>query len=170
MRGVDAGIKNCDPNACTVQRATIATACADQIRNSGSNGSPLDGTGVGIAILDSGIDTAHAAFLNRSNGVRVLYSEDFTGEGRTDDPYGHGTHVAALAAGNGRISNAQYVGIASNANIINLRVLNSEGIGTTAWVLRALDWVASNRATYNVRVVNMSLGMPAIDSYVNDPI
>ena len=146
------------------------TTGADQIRSSGSNSSSLDGTGIGIAILDSGIDTSHASFLNRSNGVRVVYSEDFTGEGRTDDPYGHGTHVAALAAGNGRISNAQYVGIASNANIINLRVLNSEGVGTTAWVLRALDWVASNRATYNIRVVNMSLGMPAIDSYINDPV
>src|SRR6185369_2031125 len=81
-----------------------------------------------------------------------------------------GTHVAALAAGNGRISNAEFVGIAPNANIINLRVLNSEGVGTTAWVLRALDWIASNRNIYNIRVVNMSLGMPAITSYRNDPI
>src|SRR6185436_10321459 len=147
-----------------------ATTGADQIRNTGPSGTKLDGTGIGIAILDSGFDTDHRSFLNKSNGVRVVYSEDFTGEGRTDDPYGHGTHVASLAAGNGRISNAQYVGIAPNANIINLRVLNSEGVGTTAWVLRALDWVASNRTAYKVRVVNMSLGMPAIDSYRNDPI
>ena len=146
------------------------TTGADQIRNSGSSSTSLDGTGVGIAILDSGIDTDHHSFLNRSNNVRVVYSEDFTGEGRTDDPYGHGTHVASLAAGNGRISNAQYIGIAPNANLINLRVLNSAGVGTTAHVLRALDWVATNRTTYNIRVVNMSLGMPAIDSYRNDPV
>src|SRR4029078_1151891 len=100
----------------------------------------------------------------------VVYSEDFTGEGRTDDPYGHGTHVAALAAGNGRLSNAQYTGIAPNADLINLRVLNSQGIGSTAQVLRALDWVAAYRTAYNIRVVNMSLGMPAVDSYRNDPI
>ena len=112
----------------------------------------------------------HHSFLNRSNGVRVVYSEDFTGEGRTDDPYGHGTHVASLAAGNGRISNKEYIGVAPNANLINLRVLNSQGLGTTANVLRALDWVATNRAAYNIRVVNMSLGMPAIDSYRNDPV
>jgi serine protease AprX len=127
-------------------------------------------TNVVIAILDSGIDADHASFLDRSNSVRVVYNEDFTGEGRTDDPYGHGTHVASLAAGNGRISNGEYTGIAPNANLINLRVLNADGVGTTAWVLRALDWVASNRATYNIRVVNMSLGMPAVDSYRNDPI
>src|ERR1041384_7763496 len=145
------------------------TTGADQIRQSGATGS-LDGTGIGIAIVDSGIDVDHTSFLNKSNGVRVVYNEDFTGEGRTDDPYGHGTHVASLAAGNGRISNGAYVGIAPNANLINLRVLNSDGVGTTAWVLRALDWVASNRATYNIRVVNMSLGMPAVDSYRNNPV
>src|SRR6185503_12060584 len=141
-----------------------STSGADQIRNTGTSGTTLDGTGVGIAIIDSGIDIDHRSFLNRSNEVRVVYSEDFTGEGRTDDPYGHGTHVASLAAGNGRISNREYAGIASNSKLINLRVLNSAGVGTTAYVLRALDWVATNRTTYNIRVVNMSLGMPAIDS------
>src|SRR6185436_9791543 len=145
------------------------TTGADQARSS-ETGSSLDGTGIGIAIIDSGIDTDHNSFLNKSNGVRVVYSEDFTTEGRTDDPYGHGTHVASLAAGNGRISNGQYIGIAPNANLINLRVLNSEGVGTTAYVLRALDWVATNKSIYNIRVVNMSLGMPAVDSYRNDPV
>src|SRR6185369_11253861 len=148
------------------------TTGADQIRQSSdvSSSGLLDGTGIGIAILDSGIDVDHTSFRNGSNGVRVVYNEDFTGEGRTDDPYGHGTHVASLAAGNGRISNGAYTGIAPNANLINLRVLNADGVGTTAWVLRALDWVASNYADYNIRVVNMSLGMPAVDSYRDDPI
>jgi subtilisin family serine protease len=148
-----------------------ATTGADQVRvTSGTNANGFDGTGIGIAVVDSGIDSAHKAFLDRSNNVRVVYNEDFTGEGRVDDPYGHGTHVAALAAGNGRISNSQYVGVAPNANILNLRVLNSQGIGTTGGVLRALDWIATNRELYNIRVVNMSLGMPAIDSYRNDPV
>ena len=146
------------------------TTGADQIRNSGINNSRLDGSGIGIAVIDSGIDADHISFLDKLNNVRVVHSEDFTGEGRTDDPYGHGSHVAALAAGNGRISSGEYVGIAPNANLINLRVLNADGVGTTAWVLAALDWVASNRNSYNIRVVNMSLGMPAIDSYRNDPI
>jgi subtilisin family serine protease len=147
------------------------TTGADQVRATpNSTSSTLDGTGIGIAVLDSGIDLSHRSFLDRSNGLRVVYSEDFTGEGRTDDPYGHGTHVAALAGGNGRVSNGQYTGVAPNANLVNLRVLNSQGTGTTAYVLRALDWVATNRAAYNIRIVNMSLGMPAIDSYRNDPI
>ena len=148
-----------------------ATTGADAVRTtSGINVSGVDGTGIGIAILDSGIYKDHTDFLDKSNNVRVVYSQDFTGEGRTDDPYGHGSHVAAIAAGNGRVSNAAYLGIAPNANLVNLRVLNSQGTGTVSSTLSALDWVLSNRATYNIRVVNLSLGTPAVDSYKNDPI
>ena len=136
------------------------TTGANKVR-AGSLISPsgLDGSGISIAVVDSGIDSQHKSMLDSSGVSRVIYSEDYTGEGRIDDAYGHGTHVASLAAGNGRISNGDYIGIAPNANVINLRVLNSRGVGTSASVLLALDWVASNRAAYNLRVVNMSLGM-----------
>ena len=116
----------------------------------GTNTSGLDGTGIGIAVLDSGIDTGHRSFTDKDNKLRVVVNRDFTGEGRTNDPYGHGTHVAATAAGNGRISSAEYIGIAPNARIINLRVLNSQGTGTASAVLAALDWVIAHRATYNI--------------------
>ena len=99
-----------------------------------------------------------------------MSSKDFTGERRTDDPYGHGTHVARIAAGNARVSSGAYLGIAPNANLINLRVLNSQGLGTTSGLLSALDWVLTNRSSHNIRVVNMSLGAAAVDSYKKDPI
>ncbi len=147
------------------------TTGADAVRNlGGSNNTSLDGTGIGIAVLDSGIDTEHRSFLDRDGDVRVVYSKDFTGERRTDDPYGHGTHVASIAAGNGRIAHAEYIGIAPGAHLVNLRVLNSQGAGTTAGLLAALDWVLANRTSYNIRVVNLSLGAPAVDSYRNDPL
>src|SRR5499433_469205 len=139
-----------------------ATTGADAVRaTNGINVSGLDGTGIGIAILDSGIYREHTDFLDKSNNVRVVYSQDFTGENRTDDPYGHGTHVAAIAAGGGRVSNSSYLGIAPAANLINLRVLNSQGSGMISNTLAALDWIMANKATYNIRVVNMSLGTPA---------
>ena len=51
-----------------------------------------------------------------------------------------------------------------------MRVLDSTGSGTVSGVLRALDWVMTNRTTYNIRVVNMSLGALAVDSYKIDPL
>ena len=147
------------------------TTGADAVREAaGTNVTGLDGTGIGIAVLDSGIDTAHTTFLDRSNTLRVVVSKDFTGEGRTDDPFGHGTHVAGIVAGNGRIARGEYVGVAPNANIINLRVLNSQGSGRASYILSALDWVYQNRAAYNIRVVNLSLGTAAVESYRYDPI
>src|ERR1043166_5233368 len=148
-----------------------ATTGADAVRpSSGPNTTGLDGSGIGIAVLDSGIYKDHTECLYKGNNLRIVYSQDFTGENRTDDPYGHGTHVAAIAAGGGRVSNSSYLGIAPSANLINLRVLNSLGSGMVSNTLAALDWVMSNKATYNIRVVNMSLGTPAIDSYKNDPV
>lgn len=145
-----------------------STTGADDVRSQTSaNGATyaLDGSGIGIAVVDSGIYTAH-----KSIGSRVIYNQDFTGEGRIDDAFGHGTHVASAAAGNGSLYNGSYVGIAPNANLINLRVLNSAGVSTTSQVLAALNWIYSNRGSYNIRVVNLSLGAPAISSYKNDPL
>ncbi len=129
----------------------------------------FDGSGVGIAVVDSGLDSAHEVFRDASGMSRVAASVDFTGEGRTDDPYGHGTHVASIAAGSGRPSNGAYGGVAPGAKVVNLRVLNSQGRGTTSGLLSALDWVLQNRTLYKIRVVNLSLGTPAVDSYANDP-
>jgi subtilisin family serine protease len=144
------------------------TTGADAVRASVA-GSALDGTGIGIAVLDSGIDTTHPSLTN-NNKNNVIYSQDFTGEGRTDDVYGHGTHVASEIVGSRAVGSGRYNGAATGANLINLRVLNSEGTGDVMDLLRAIDWVISNRTTYNIRIVNMSLGMTAVDSYRLDPV
>jgi len=146
------------------------TTGTDNVRTMSTDGA-LDGSGVGIAILDSGIYGAHTSFTDTQTGLsRIVVNIDFTGEGRTDDPYGHGTHVAAAAAGNGIVSRGEYIGIAPRAKLVNLRVLNSIGTGSVSNVLAAFNWLLSNAATYNVRVVNLSLGMPAINSYKFDPL
>src|SRR6185503_6841505 len=129
--------------------------------------STLDGSGVTIAILDSGIDSKHKSFATTG---KIKFSKDFTGENRTDDPWGHGTHVAAIAAGDGAPTSGTYEGIAPGASLVNLRVLNSQGVGRVSGVLAALDWLVANKNSYGVRVVNMSLGTPAISSYEDDPI
>src|SRR2546423_3822639 len=131
----------------------------------------LDRSRIGIAIVDSDIYGSHVEFTDTQTKLsRIVVNQDFTGEGRTDDPYGHGTHVASAAAGNGMIAKGEYIGIAPRAKIVNLRVLNSKGVGSVSNLLAAFDWLMSNASTYNVRVVNLSLGMPAINSYKFDQL
>ncbi|HKG15810.1 MAG TPA: S8 family serine peptidase, partial [Pyrinomonadaceae bacterium] len=130
----------------------------------------LDGAGLGIAVLDSGVDTRHESMRDGLGLSRVAASIDFTGEGRTDDAFGHGTHVASLAAGRGVAPAGAYQGVAPAAKVLNLRVLDSGGKGTVSGLLAALDWVLQNRALYQIRVANLSLGTAAVDDYRNDPV
>jgi subtilisin family serine protease len=129
-----------------------------------------DATGIGIAIIDSGIYTAHELFKKGGAASRVVANVDFTGQGRTDDPYGHGTHVASLAAGDWYANGGAYEAPASEANLINLRALKDDGTGTVSSVVAALDWAIANKTAYNIKVINMSLGVMAKDSYRNDPL
>jgi serine protease AprX len=162
----DVGYVSLDREAKHLGHVTL-TSGADAAAAAGGVLGKYDGAGVGIVVMDSGVDGGHMSL-----GGRVVFSKDFTGEGRTDDPYGHGTHVAAIAAASGMVSNGAYQGVAPNAKIINLRVLGSTGTGSTSAILNALDWVLTNRLNplYNIKVVNMSLGTAAIDSYKNDPL
>src|SRR6185295_16281967 len=81
-----------------------------------SGNSDVDGRGVGIAVVDSSIFTSHRSFLSADGKSRVLASVDFTGQGATGgDPYGHGTHVAALAGGGSKSVPETYRRIAPGA-------------------------------------------------------
>ena len=101
--------------------------------------------------------------------TRVVYSKSFvTGVTSTEDDYGHGTHVASIVAGSATRNSSAYKGIAPKINLVNLKVLNSTGTGKTSDLVTALTWIAANYATYNIKVVNMSLGTAAIDSWTND--
>jgi serine protease AprX len=135
----------------------------------------LDGTGVGIAIIDSGV-YAHDDLMNASGTAsRIVYSESFIqNDASTNDAYGHGTHVAGILAGNGRDSQngyqMQYTGVAPNASIINLRVLDANGAGTDSQVIAAIQRAIQLKNTYNIRVINLSLGRPVFESYKLDPV
>ena len=93
----------------------------------------LAGRGIGVAVIDSGVDPNHAALAGR-----IVASVDFTG-GDGIDRFGHGTHVAATIAGApGRLVETQdYRGIASAARIVSLRVLGDDGSGLASDVIEA---------------------------------
>jgi serine protease AprX len=139
---------------------------ADQVW-AGSDGlQRLSGRGVTVAVVDSGFDPNHDALKGRT-----LATVDFTG-GDGVDRFGHGTHVAAIIAGQpGRTADTRmYQGVAPGANLLNLRVLGSDGSGTASDVIEAIDWAIDHRDQYNIRVINLSLGAPVLQPYRDDPV
>ena len=139
----------------------------------------LDGTGIAIAVIDSGILSVRDLLgpnTNASNLSRIVYNQSFvSGVSSTADQYGHGTHVAGIAAGNANSSTgpgyfASFRGVAPGANLINLRVLDAKGVGTDSGVIAAIDKAISLKSKYNIRVLNLSLGRPVFESYTKDPL
>src|SRR5262245_3504165 len=99
---------------------TVATG-ADQVWAGVAGIAGVSGRGIGIAIIGSGI-APHADLQSR-----IVASVDFTGpNGAARDLFGHGTHVAGIAAGGGADG---YAGMAPGANLINVRVLDADGAG-----------------------------------------
>jgi serine protease AprX len=137
----------------------------------------LTGAGIGIAVIDSGIANWHDDLTNTTSKLfpygnqRVLKFVDFVnGRSLPYDDNGHGTHVAGIIGGNGYDSFGQKAGIAPNASLISLKVLDANGSGTISNIIAALNWVAANAQTYNIRVVNMSVGATIRESYYTDPL
>ncbi len=106
------------------------------------------GTGIKIAILDSGVDSAHPDLSSKLDS-----SQDFTGSGTTDDMYGHGTHVSGIAAA----STNNGIGISGacpGCRILNGKVLDNNGSGAYSWIANGIVWAVDNGA----KVINLSLG------------
>jgi subtilisin family serine protease len=127
----------------------------------------LDGTGVDVAVLDTGIDATHPDLANQ-----VVAAANFTEEADTDDYVGHGTHVASIVAGTGAASNGTYRGVAPGAHLLNGKVMQltftgpgiPTGAGQESWILAGMDWAVQQGAD----IVNMSLGNDYPDG--NDPL
>src|SRR5437899_12564471 len=99
-----------------------------------------------------------------------LASVNFADVRLTSDPGGHGTHIAGIVAGNGTRSGGEFIGIAPQANIVDVRVLGNTGSGRISSVVRGIEWVLAHRTVYNIRVINLSFGAPANLSYRADPM
>ena len=130
------------------------------------------GAGIGVAVIDSGITPWHddLTIANRQ-GQRVTAFVDFVnGQKQKYDDWGHGTHVAGIIAGNGYDSAGARIAVAPGANIISLKALDAQGRGRISQIIAALDWAVSNKALYNIRVINMSLGAGVFESYNTDPL
>ncbi len=129
----------------------------------------INGSGIKIAILDTGIDPTHPDFFINGTSKIVANASfvDFNGDGIPDesviDLHGHGTHCAGIAAGVGNyLSNLK--GVAPGAQLIAGKVLCNEGWGFTSWIVKGIEWAVNQSAD----VISMSLGGSATVSYDPD--
>jgi serine protease AprX len=125
----------------------------------------VDGTGVTVAVLDTGIARLP------DFGKRLVGGVDLSGEGNAfQDSYGHGTFVAGLIAGNGTSSKGAYMGEAPGANLVAVKVAGATGTTDVATVISGINWVIANRDRFGIRVLNISLGAMPTSSTVLNPL
>ncbi|WP_338702585.1 S8 family serine peptidase [Streptomyces sp. Q6] len=113
--------------------------------------SGYDGSGVKVAVLDTGIDFAHPDLADR-----VLDSKSFIAGQGVQDGRGHGTHVASTVAGSGAASGGRYKGVAPGARLLVGKVLDNRGNGDESSVIAGMEWAVAQGAD----IVSMSLGSP----------
>lgn len=126
-----------------------------------------DGTGVGIAIIDSGVASWH----DDLGPGRVSHFVDFVSDlPVAHDGYGHGTHVAGIIAGSGYDSDGARRGIAPGASLVVLRVLDEAGEGHISDVIASIDYAIEHRTELNIRIINLSVASGVYESYTTDPL
>jgi serine protease AprX len=115
-----------------------------------------------IAIVDSGIEN-RADFGNRvlANVKLSTLPQDSPGDGR-----GHGTFVAGIAAGGAD----KYTGATPQANLVNVDVMDDNGVARTSDVIAGCQWILANKAKYNIRVANLSLHSATKSTFTRDPL
>ena len=152
------------------------STAADQVRAGVAGGllgigaiPGVTGQGIGVAIVDSGI-SPHAALVNKV----VANVSLITGDPSVADAFGHGTHVAGIIAGNATAARSVTPlfngGVAPGAQLVNVRVLGADGVGRTSDVIAGIQWAIANRARYNIRIINLSIGHPVMEPAATDPL
>jgi thermitase len=115
---------------------------------------------VNIAILDTGVDLDHPDLASK-----IISNINFSSSNTTDDVYGHGTHVAGIAAAitNNGIGVA---GLGYSSTIMNVKVMGDTGSGAYSWIASGIIWAADNGA----EIINMSLGGSSNSSTLEDAV
>ena len=147
---------------------------ADDIWNLVLNGANITGQGETVCIIDTGVDYTHANLGGCFGaGCKVVGGYDYCSDGVTctsedSDPmdvYGHGTHVAGIVSS----SHTTYKGVAPDAKIVAVKVLNDTGTGWNSEIILGIEWCVNNATKFNISVISMSLGGGGpYDNYCNN--
>ncbi|MFN8442641.1 MAG: S8 family peptidase [Caldilineaceae bacterium] len=158
---VETGCKQCVSTA-NLKNSYNQTVYASRVWNTPPY---LQGKGVTVAVVDSGMNTAHADIKDR-----VIAEKSFRLKSGTGDSFGHGTFVAGIIAGTGAAGNGTYIGIAPKANLLNVKVSGSLGEALESDVIAGLQWIYEQKSTYKIRVVNLSINSAVEQSYHKSPL
>ena len=159
--------------------AKLATSYVHSIRAERMWNAGYTGKGVGVAVLDTGIQGDLPDFSrSETDGTSRVVASVVVNPGATGpgDSFGHGTHIAGLIAGNGFNRPAgdalqgRYAGVAPDADLISVKVSDENGGATLMDVIEGLQWVVENKAQHNIRVANLSLKSSVAESYKTDPL
>lgn len=134
----------------------------------------MTGAGVAVAVVDTGV-ASHPDLQRPKGSPQVVEVEIVGHEPGLADYYGHGTHVAGIINGNGASSSDRYSyrtfkGLAPGSQIISIRALSPDGSGYTSDIISGINWAIQNQSSYDIRVLNLSLGHPVYESYRTDPL
>lgn len=126
------------------------------------------GRKITVALLDTGT-YPHPDLVRPRN--RILRFIDLVkGLEYCYDDNGHGTFTAGIIAGNGCMSEGKYTGIAPQASLVSLKVLNQSGNGRVSTVISGLQWIYDNKDIYKIRIVCLPLGCNSHLSWNRDPL
>lgn len=137
----------------------------------GADGLATIGSGVDIALIDSGISPV-AGLADSGKVVNGAdFSQDFAHpELRNLDAFGHGTHLAGIIAGHDAASG--FAGVAPGARLINVKVADAEGTTSLVQLLMAIDWVVRHRTSngMNIRALTLAVGADNRYGYMHEPL
>lgn len=113
----------------------------------------ITGAGVNVAVLDTGM------YMHNDLRENLIEFRDFVNK-RPDayDDNSHGTHVCGIIGASGRMSGGLYKGIAPSAGLVPLKVLGQNGTGAPSDIISGIEWILRNHESWNIRVVNISIG------------
>lgn len=117
---------------------------------------------IAIAVLDTGV-FPHKDLTYPQN--RIIASVDLVNDFKhAYDDNGHGTAIAGIIGGNGYQSDGRYKGIMPEVNLVSVKVLNYDCMGYSRDIVEGINWVIANKEAYNIKVLNISIGVPAEDN------